>query len=104
MNSTHVFWSIAEMFKSASSGGNSHQSNTIHRRKMKYLPVLMSIVAGCCALSPPVNETPVLRDLIAAMRGKSQLSKITALLEELNASGELDQDFYGKKILFFNSN
>ena len=64
----------------------------------------MSIVAGCCALSPPVNETPVLRDLIAAMRGKSQLSKITALLEELNASGELDQDFYGKTILFFNYN
>jgi len=53
----------------------------------------MSVVTVCCAFSPG-RSTPVLEELVEAMRGRYELSKITAFLEELIASGEVEKEFY----------
>jgi len=55
--------------------------------------MLMSVVTVCCAFSPG-RSTPVLEELVEAMRGRYELSKITAFLEELIASGEVEKEFY----------
>lgn len=64
---------------------------------MKSLLVLMSVVTVCCAFSPG-RSTPVLEELVEAMRGRYELSKITAFLEELIASGEVEKEFYGNRL------